>query len=969
MSVMKRTRLDRGIIWMLIAAGGFLITLNVLLALFLNPRRWHNISLHSTIEATIGSIAILLSLFLLQQHKVYKDRHYYLWISCGLISMSILDGFHALLPGGASFIWLRSMSVAAGGFLFSLVWLSGRIVKPTLNNIIFAFVVIGAVIFGAASIVFEDILPVMQYGDDFSAAANIINFMGGVLFLAASAYFVVNRQAISASERKIFASLCFLLGLAGLFFLWSGPWSAGWWLWHIIRMAAFFSMLLYMVGTIRAVISEQPAGERPRPENGYIGALQSAIFKKGRINWILAILLYSIIIIPLLTLSFNDIRNSYSNLTRSIYLERSAEASIAAKVIEEKLTQLKDLAVSQVQRPSLVKYVGEGKWLEAEGIIKNVPKSFPFIEGIFICDTNGVLLAGVPGFRDIIGKSFAYRDWYKGVSKNWQPYVSGVYRRSNIPQHNVIALATPIKNETNEVLGILVLQVRSEQFGEWAKEISMAEKITVFIVDRSGKLLFHSGRKQQEDILDFSSVPTIKEALGGRDSGVTISYNPIDKEGRLAAYKTVRHFGWVVVVAQETQKAFAFRNKTLSGMALISFAAILLNTLFYSVIIRLFIRSKRMADQLRIASLYNRNLIESSIDPLVTIGPDGKITDVNKTTEEITGYSREELIGKDFSDYFTDPERAKAGYQKVFQEGSVRDYDLEIRHRDGHTTPVLYNATVYRDESGRVTGIFAAARDITDRKKSEDAIKHLNAQLKFRVKQVEEANKELEAFTYSVSHDLRAPLRAIAGFSRMMLEDYLVKLDDEGGRRLKIIEGNVGKMGDLIDDLLAFSRLGRQEKRIYALDMTELAKVAFDELKMSAPARQKIRCIIKPLPLAAGDASMIKQVFTNLLSNAIKFTRPREEALIEVGGSSADNENTYYVKDNGVGFDMRYADKLFGVFQRLHSQEEFEGTGVGLAIVQRVVHRHDGRAWAESKVGEGATFYFTLKKGGEDGDK
>jgi signal transduction histidine kinase len=239
------------------------------------------------------------------------------------------------------------------------------------------------------------------------------------------------------------------------------------------------------------------------------------------------------------------------------------------------------------------------------------------------------------------------------------------------------------------------------------------------------------------------------------------------------------------------------------------------------------------------------------------------------------------------------------------------------------------------------------------------ALSDKETQLLSYTAQLENANKELEAFSYSVSHDLRAPLRAIDGFSRVLLEDYIDNLDEEGKRVLNVIRNNTQKMGQLIDDLLLFSRLGRQGISPSDIRMTELAKGVFEEIKPPANERN-LQFNMKTLPLAQGDRSMMKQVFANLLSNAIKFTRPREMATIEIGGTNDGAENIYYVKDNGVGFDMEYVNKLFGVFQRLHSAVEFEGTGVGLAIVQRIIHRHGGRVWAEGKVGEGATFYFSL---------
>lgn len=229
-------------------------------------------------------------------------------------------------------------------------------------------------------------------------------------------------------------------------------------------------------------------------------------------------------------------------------------------------------------------------------------------------------------------------------------------------------------------------------------------------------------------------------------------------------------------------------------------------------------------------------------------------------------------------------------------------------------------------------------------------------------KRVAERTAALEAFSYSVSHDLRAPLRAIDGFSRVLLEDYGDKLDSECKRLLNIICSNTGNMGQLIDDLLAFSRLGRQEMRVGKIDMAGLAKAVFDELRMTAPERAA-HLSVGALPCALADRSLIRQVFVNLLSNAIKFTRTRETAALEVGCETEDGENIYYVKDNGVGFDARYAEKLFGVFQRLHTNAEFEGTGVGLAIVHSIIKRHGGRVWADAAIDGGATIYFTLPPG------
>ncbi|MDO8473806.1 MAG: ATP-binding protein, partial [Dehalococcoidia bacterium] len=262
-----------------------------------------------------------------------------------------------------------------------------------------------------------------------------------------------------------------------------------------------------------------------------------------------------------------------------------------------------------------------------------------------------------------------------------------------------------------------------------------------------------------------------------------------------------------------------------------------------------------------------------------------------------------------------------------------------------------------RGELGQLARAFDEMGEALKQKQAETG--RLNAELGKYVSHLESANKELEAFSYSVSHDLRAPLRAMSGFSQVMLDDYSDKLDEEGKRYLGIIANNAQKMGQLINDLLAFSRLSRASINVTKIDVGDLARHAFAEQAAAVPDRA-IDFDVGKMPAAYGDASMMRQVLVNLIANAIKFTRPKGMAAIKIGSRVDGGENVYYVRDNGVGFDMQYLHKLFGVFQRLHREEDFEGTGVGLAIVQRIVHRHGGRVWAESVLGEGATFYFTL---------
>jgi light-regulated signal transduction histidine kinase (bacteriophytochrome) len=239
------------------------------------------------------------------------------------------------------------------------------------------------------------------------------------------------------------------------------------------------------------------------------------------------------------------------------------------------------------------------------------------------------------------------------------------------------------------------------------------------------------------------------------------------------------------------------------------------------------------------------------------------------------------------------------------------------------------------------------------------AVSEQETQLRLRAEQLQQANSELEAFAYSVSHDLRAPLRALHGFSRILLEEHMPQLSDEAQHYLHLVRDNAQYMGQLVDDLLAFSRLSRQPLKLQRVVCNDLIRQVLVELSHEHAGR-RVDITSGELPVCQADPVLLKQVFVNLLTNALKFTRQRDMAVITVGCREDGGERIYFVQDNGVGFDMRYASKLFGVFQRLHSSEEYEGTGVGLAIVQRIIHRHGGRVWAEAVVDQGATFYFTL---------
>lgn len=381
---------------------------------------------------------------------------------------------------------------------------------------------------------------------------------------------------------------------------------------------------------------------------------------------------------------------------------------------------------------------------------------------------------------------------------------------------------------------------------------------------------------------------------------------------------------------------------------------------FHDVTERVEAHKKLFASEVRY-----RRLFEAAQDGVLIVNSDtGILEDANPFLIQMLGYSHDELLGKQLWEIglFKDLNENKSAFEKLKNEQYIRYDNLPLETKRGKAIWVEFVSNVYPVDG--IPVIQCNIRDISERKQAEDKIKKLNTELEERVlsrtMQLKKANEELEAFTYSVSHDLRAPLRGIIGFTAILEEDYASKLDDEARRITTVIKDNTLKMGHLIDDLLDFSRMGKQEIIKTTIDTADMVK----ELIMEQIAHQKIQneiaWDIRDLISMHADINTIRQVWVNLISNAVKYSRNQKMPHIEIGSYVKDGQSVFYLQDNGVGFDEQYSHKLFQVFQRLHSPEEFEGTGVGLALVEKIVSKHGGKVWAKGKKDIGACFSFSL---------
>ncbi len=685
----------------------------------------------------------------------------------------------------------------------------------------------------------------------------------------------------------------------------------------------------------------------------------------GYLRWELAVLLVvgAATIIATGVFSYRTID---LELTQSALSRRSALSYLAANLLAEKFDRLVDVGVSLASRVRFRELVEAGNWTEAIKILRGVPEDFPFIDRITLNDLKGTLVADVPASPAVSGGNFSHRDWYRVVMSTSRPYISQIYMRSAPPQTNVFVAAVPIKTATGEMRGIMVLQVRLDRFFDWIAGVDAGPGGLLYVVDRRAVLASHPKFQPQGQLVDYSGVPEVQRILHGK-RGVDVIDNPGGGEKRVVAYEPVAKYEWGVVLEQPAATVFAARGDQLRRILLAYMLIFLLVVVVAHYAARVaFERGQSEAALLRQATVL-QSILDSLGDGVTVADRDMRVQLMNPVAKRIIGLAPDEappanwaaVEGRYEPDMVTPFPTERLFISRALNGENVDDEEMFVRNRRFPEGRWISGTARPIRSDGVINQAVVVWRDITERRLAENEIRALNAKLAERAELLEATNKDLEGFSYSVSHDLRAPLRAIDGYAKLIEDGYASKLDAEGRRLFGVVHRNVHKMALLIDDLLEFSRLGRREIVAARVDMNRLVQEALWEVRATGEGMSST-IEVANLPPAWGDRALLKQVWINLLSNAIKFSGARDKPRIDVAGSIDAGETIYSVKDNGVGFNMVYYNKLFGVFQRLHRAEEFPGTGVGLAIIQRVVGRHGGRAWADGKVDQGATFYFSL---------
>lgn len=789
----------------------------------------------------------------------------------------------------------------------------------------------------------------------------------------------------------------------------------------------------------------------------------------------------------------------YKNTVATAFKEDRIVANLLSIAIQERKKAIIGMLQSYASRPLLINAAKKRDFYAANRHLESFRKENPDIDSVFISDKDGTVWIINPPFKEIIGRNYAYRDWYKGVSRHWRPYVSDAQVRIIMEKDIITFASVPIFDEKGMVIGIISISRRAVFIGNQINQVRFDPDTKVTVIDRAGNMIYSDRPEYEKRIIPYPFYSLLKDTASEDEKTLEVQDPAAGGGIRYISFAPIKDIGWTVVVTREKQALIRASLGYFAFTALVSMLLLLLivvsliylrNTIINRQLTELLQAESALresAERFKLAAnatndaVWDWNLLtdeiwwsenfkklfgykETEIEPdiaswlnhihpedrervvsgihaiiesgkqfwtdeyrfLRSDGSDayildrgyvihdetgkavrmvGAMTDMtaiksaeqalkeneqrwkdifNRTTNAIAIYDAldngEDFVFKDFNPAGEHIERIRrediVGHRVTEIFPGVKDFGLfDVFQRVWRTgNPEHFDIRFYKDD--RIAGwrdnyvfklptgeIVAVYEDVTARKKAEEEVQILNAELEQRVRdrtaQLEAANKELEAFAYSVSHDLRAPLRSIDGFSQILLDEHSDTLDEKGKDCLRRVRAGSQRMGELIDDLLKLSRVSRAEIRHEDVDLSRLAHMIADELKKAHPERS-VEFVIADGIVGNGDSQLLRIAMENLFDNAYKFTRDNKNARIEFGIDTKEGEPFYFIRDNGVGFDMEFSNKLFGVFQRLHARSAFEGTGIGLATVQRIMNKHGGRIWAEAEVGKGAKFCFTL---------
>ena len=646
-------------------------------------------------------------------------------------------------------------------------------------------------------------------------------------------------------------------------------------------------------------------------------------------------------ILPLVFIGFYICWITYSDLEDFTIDKRKALSQLSAIVIKERFDRLVDIGNSLASRVQFRKLISDGKWTEAIKILEQIPKEFPSIDRIFLTDPKGVLMADIPEFPGVRGRDFSFRDWYKGVSFEWKPYISEVYKRTAEPQYNVVAIAVPITVDalplSKKILGILVMQIKLDTFLEWSRGIDVGAGGFVYFVDRNGNLVAHPYYSPQGEIVSFKNVPVVEKLLKGEE-GVEVSYNPVEKEERLSAFSLVSDYSFGVVVTQPGRIAFDQRNKEVIKLAVIFlvFTAGLWVSAYLIFKNRLTIKQQNDWDKI---------LLESSGDGVAAIDRSWNITLWNKAASELSGWSKEEVLGKpvrNFLKFILERDRTEniAFIEEAMLfgiKGIMKNNTLLIK-KDGAEFLVGDSAAPIFDQDKKVVGAIIIFRDTSKERESQ----RLHSD-----------------FAYA-SHQFRTPVTKALWNIEVALGEKDASKKKENLKDAYLAVESINKLSS---HLLEVSEID-QQKIILKIESVKLADLFDNLLKLAEKeAKEKnINIIMAPVSVAASirtDLNLFIKALSEILENAIEYSNPGSE--VKVNLIQQENKILIEIQDSGIGIPKDQQQLIFTKFFRgKNIPADSIGGGLGLYIAREYIKLLNGKIWFESEEGGGTTFSILL---------
>lgn len=664
------------------------------------------------------------------------------------------------------------------------------------------------------------------------------------------------------------------------------------------------------------------------------------ISQKNRLKYnFLRLFLFFLILMPVVFLGIMRYIQLNEELTNTALTRRQALAELSSKIVEERFTRLTDIGISLSTRINMRKAIEEGKWNDAIKFLETVPKDLPLIERVVLIDPKGTLMSDTPHSPNVIGQNFAYRDWYVGVSKNWEPYVSGIYKRASIPQYNIIAEAIPIKSENGEVIGIMLLQVKLDTLLEWSRNINVGGSGYVYFVDKAGNIAGHPNYDPQGEIINWSEDPLTRKVLKGV-SGIEIAkQTDSDPKKYVSAYEPVEKFGWAAVVTQPESEVFAARNAALIS-TLITFSIILVLDSFLAILIIHIISTLNFFRQ------KERVFLESIGDGVFVIDKNWNITLWNEAAEIITGWSKAEVIGKQFRTYVKlireRDRQEEIGFVEqalLYGKKAFISENILLITKDRKEISIDDSASPVFNQYGEVDGAIVIFRDITKEKKIQSI---------------------RSDFAYA-SHHLDTPVtKALWNLETAMGEKDLKQIKE----RIKTTQNSIKAISKLIDELITISAI--EQNLIFArLEDTDILKDVIEssinaiDSKHTKPLNKEIIAPKEPIKFRV-DCRLLEKAITEILENALLYSKGNELVKIEV--IKEEYEVIIKISNTGIGIPLEQHPQVFTKFFRGSNtdKETMPGAGLGLYIAKSYIENINGKIWFSSKEDEGATFNISV---------